>query len=579
MHNDPRTLVLIERLYQIAIDPLSFQDLLDEWDTAIQHALDRGDDSLADAMLSGHAERAGAILEKLEQGTDRNQPFPLSEAIGLDPNPAMLLSASGQCLAANRVAEARLGISPGQDLCAALAENVTSPEALKSLIGTLRDSANIASDSGATNRFGILGLVDIADPREGETTLLALSGAQCLADPNVAGLLTALAPVWSDKTLNAIREHFKLTGAEIEVVQSLVGGKNTEQIAKMRETSIHTVRTQIKAILAKTNLDTQVNLIRHMGFLQRHEKTPLEYSPDLTPPAGRADRPQMFVLSTGRQLEYTMIGPRAGRPVLFIHGIMDSVRFADDTIEQLHERNIRLIAPARPFFGRSDGYMDPDNPLDEFADYAVELLDHLGVGAVPVLGHMGGTLYAVVLAGGHKDRFTSILSVAGAVPMVHRWQFTGMSMGHRISGLTARHAPALLPVLISGGIRLIRGGNQEKMLTLAYRDAPHDLSAADDAETRELIYERFRFMTQQGIHAFKTDIVPLSSDWSQRMDDVDCPLRIVHGALDKVVLVDGVRQFANTNDTIELVVQPDAGQLILSSHPDQVLDQLELMMR
>ncbi len=570
MQDDPRKNVLIERLYQIAIDPQAFHDLLDEWDAAIAQSLDRGDESLADAMLQAHAERAGAILETIEKGKDRPAPFPLAEAINLDPNPAILISTTGKCLAANDVARERLHVQPGQDLAAALGDGVSSTMDLKGLIDRLASSS--------VGQFGILGLIDIDPEQNGDSTLLALSGAQCVADPNVAGLLTVLAPVWSDRTLTALREHFQLTDAEIEVIQSLVSGNNVEQIAKTRQTSIHTVRSQIKAILGKTNLDTQLNLIRHMGFLQRHEKAPQQYVSEGDFRAQANPAAQMFSLSNGKQLEYTLIGPSDGRPVLYIHGLIDTVRFAEATVQQLYERSIRLVAPARPFFGRSDGYVDPANPLEEFADDVVELLDHLGLTALPVFGHMAGTLYGVVLAGRYKDRVTSIFSVAGAVPMVHRWQFSGMSMGHRISGLTARHAPALLPVLISGGIRLIRDGKQDQMLKLAFKDSPHDLSMADDPELRELIYERYRNVTNQGIHAFKTDIVQVSSDWSHRMEGVDCPIRIYHGALEKVVLPKGVQLFADSHDNVALFIQPDAGQLILSSHPTQMLDHLEAVM-
>lgn len=92
--------------------------------------------------------------------------------------------------------------------------------------------------------------------------LFALSRVSCANNPKGKGLLSVLVPVWSDAIITAMRNYYDLTGAGIEVLPALAGGKNATQVAAIRDTSIHTVRSQIKSILTKMRLEMQLDLIR-----------------------------------------------------------------------------------------------------------------------------------------------------------------------------------------------------------------------------------------------------------------------------------------------------------------------------
>ena len=58
-----------------------------------------------------------------------------------------------------------------------------------------------------------------------------------------------------------IRMRFNLTSAETELAESLINGIGLEDHAKRRRTSIHTVRTQSKTLLAKTGCSRQGQLL------------------------------------------------------------------------------------------------------------------------------------------------------------------------------------------------------------------------------------------------------------------------------------------------------------------------------
>lgn len=567
---DGKHLKLVEHLYQVAIDPFSFDNLLTEWEKTLERALQDGAEASGFEALEGHASRASQILEKLDTSSNGSTVSRLSDVIELDPNPAILLARDGTVVGANDVARTYLGVRTGLRLADCSEIEFQSPVDWRALIEKLQ--------ADASGSQGVLGLIAVSSTASRQSVLLAISRAQCPSDRDVAGLLTALAPVWSKQTRHAVKEFFGLTMSELEIVFQLMGGSDAAKIAGTRETSLHTVRSQIKSILSKTGFSSQLDLIRHMGFLQRFEPISHRSSRSGALSAGgdgAASSRAVLQLQNGRKLEYVLAGPRDGTPVLFLHGMIDSNRFPQSFLERLRRRSVLLIAPSRPSYGGSDPFTSDKTVLSDFASYACELLDDLGISHLPVVGHMAGTLYGVSLAARHPDRVSSLLSVAGAVPMVHRWQFDGMSKGHRIAGLTARHAPMLVPILARGGIQLIRRGEQAKMMRLLYRDAAKDLEIAEMPEISELIFDRFDFVTQQGHQAFHTDLVQVSSDWSHLMEQVRCPLSIVHGVHDQVVLIDGVRQFAARYSRYDLNVSEKSGQLILSNEPDLVLDRLE----
>ena len=70
--------------------------------------------------------------------------------------------------------------------------------------------------------------------------------------------------------LGRIRDLFALTQAEAEVTAGLLRGHTATQIAEERGVSLHTVRTQIKLILEKTQSTNQIDLVRlHKLFAVR----------------------------------------------------------------------------------------------------------------------------------------------------------------------------------------------------------------------------------------------------------------------------------------------------------------------
>lgn len=76
----------------------------------------------------------------------------------------------------------------------------------------------------------------------------------------VATVVTLHLPAW-DRDWQRVVEHFGLTAAEAALADALVHGATLEQCAAQRGTSVHTVRGQLRALLAKTGTNRQSEVV------------------------------------------------------------------------------------------------------------------------------------------------------------------------------------------------------------------------------------------------------------------------------------------------------------------------------
>jgi DNA-binding CsgD family transcriptional regulator len=65
-----------------------------------------------------------------------------------------------------------------------------------------------------------------------------------------------------DDLATSLANEFGLTPAETDIVMRLNSGENTRAIADARESSIHTVRNQLKTAMTKLGVRRQVDVVR-----------------------------------------------------------------------------------------------------------------------------------------------------------------------------------------------------------------------------------------------------------------------------------------------------------------------------
>ena len=196
-----------------------------------------------------------------------------------------------------------------------------------------------------------------------------------------------------------------------------------------------------------------------------------------------ADGDRRLTLRDGRTLAWHEWGVPDGIAVLRLQGTPGSRLSRHPKLELWNRLGVRVIMADRPGYGASTRM--PGRGLASVADDLVELLDHLGLDQVPVIGVSGGGPHVLALGAGHPQRISAATVVVGYAP------------------LTDAEIPLLVGINAEGQRRLRNGGwdalypllreLREKMLAdplAGFRAALSDAPADDQAVMSELAWQQ-----------------------------------------------------------------------------------------
>jgi pimeloyl-ACP methyl ester carboxylesterase/DNA-binding CsgD family transcriptional regulator len=544
---------LIHSVYQIALEPQSYDVFMDRWGTHVSGALEalaalQDQSDLDDAEILAHFETAFGILEEL----GRRPEEPLHEGKG----PRLLLDASGSVVWCNDAARRLLGLSPHAHV-SDLARHLHEPTMARRLVADLS-----SEEPGDAPAFRLLRLT-----LEGKTHYLI---ARPITDREGQRLILVepLQGEWTPETSQLLASTFGMTDAETAVAAGLAEGLAPKELAERRGVSVLTVRAQIKSILAKTGASGQSDLVRLLASLSR--------AVDRTREDDAKARPVVCITPRGREIPVELSGAPRGFPVLFVHGMLDGCSATPRIELALDRHNLRLIAPVRPGFGTAAARKDHVSTAPQrFAEDVEGLLDRLRVRQVVLLGHMAGALYAFAIAERLGDRVAGIVNVAGTVPIVSNAQFATMSRRQRLVAYTARYAPAALPFVLRAGIRQLDFDGERSFMTALYESSPLDLEMIRDPDVYRSLRRGYRFTVAQGHKAFEADGYHVVRDWSRLAEASTAPVTLIHGRHDPVVTAAFVEDFARRlGPRAQVTLLDDCGQLVLYRAPELVCEAL-----
>lgn len=138
----------------------------------------------------------------------------------------------------------------------------------------------------------------------------------------------------------------------------------------------------------------------------------LRYRQDLEAARERVSGRSQVLQTRWGLLEYAVAGDASGPALLMIHGtgggFDQGLRFADALVA----RGLRVVAPSRFGYLRSD--FPADHSLAAQADALAALLDHLGIDRIAVAGGSAGALSASHFALRHPGRTAGLVLLVPA---------------------------------------------------------------------------------------------------------------------------------------------------------------------
>lgn len=561
---------IVDRLYEVALDPIRLEDLLDVWEGHIgphRRGLLETAIQIEDAEIEAHLRRATVFLDRFEATRADGAYRSVLEDI---PRSAAFLSDGGALIAAfNRPAEVAFGLREG----ARLTDLPFEAEDVDLLRGQIRRVAGGRAEKVVTLRMR---------SRITGGPVIVRVGAVESDNPSPLALVMSTELVWPEGFAQTVQEAFGLTAAEVEIVQGITLGLPVKDIAGARGRSPETVRTQLRSILSKTETHSQSELVRvvlglmDVALMPTEGAAPLPRTQGLEPVAFRHLRG-----ADGRRLEFIEFGSPAGAPVLYMHLDYGLIRWPATAERAARLRGLRVIVPVRAGYGRTDLHPKGADHVAGVARDYLAVLEHLGVTRCAVICLGADLRFALKLAQDRPEMVTGILGCAAQLPLRTAAQYDRMDKWQRFILANARYAPKVLPFLVQAGFSLARRLGKEKFFAQVNGGSPADMATFARAEVREAVLEGSEVClgAKQSAHeAFTRECISSERDWSGLVRSAQVPVVLLQGDQDPQTPVQTIRELLAEFPQLDVTFLPDTGQLLFFAEWPQVLDRLQAMM-
>ncbi len=567
---------VIDRLYEVAIDPARYEELLDQWENMISpYRRAQGVDTpiaLTAIDFETHFRRASKVLDGLNTAAhdDGTPEFMVAQ---FDNAASFTIRRDLTIGAVNPPATGALGLASGAALstlpletedCEALAEQITR------LFDSNRNDPLLFRARLKSNPRLILMQLRLLRPEN--------------KPPFVISVTSEL--TWPAGFESFLASGFNLTKAEIEVLRALSECHSVSDIARMRGRTVDTVRAQLKSVMSKTETRSQAELIRltlsTMDIANFTQATAAPISGESKGFKTLAPRPfHTLSLPDGRRFDYLVLGDPTGRPCLFGPQDYGLTRWPASAEREALRRKIKVIVPVRPGFGQSTplprGTLLSKTIIEDYA----HLLDHLGVAACPFLSMGGDFYFSAHFHDRYPERVTAMIACAGILPISRPEQYERMHKWHRFILAGAHYTPHLLPFMVKAGFALARKLGKRRFLQAVYGDSPADVETFDMPEVFEAmaVGSEVSLSKDHTAHAaFAAEVTEQeTTDWSGPVRRIEgrCPVIFFNGLQDPQTPSETLYEFQEDYPWVEFIVHDDAGQLIFFKKWRDVIDVME----
>jgi pimeloyl-ACP methyl ester carboxylesterase len=237
---------------------------------------------------------------------------------------------------------------------------------------------------------------------------------------------------------------------------------------------------------------------------------------------------QTIILPDGRVLAYAAYGDPVGKPLFFFHGGNDSRLEAALLHDTARQMGIRVVAPDRPGYGRSD--YQPNRSLLNWADDVAQLADVLAISQFAVVGHSGGGPHAAAVASVLPERLTGVTLVSSAAPPGSSNK--GMHPLFRMMNFFMGHSARLHRLITE------QTAHQVKETPDSFFAQWGKMSAADGRlfksrpDVTNIIAVEMREALRQGIDGILQEHPLYKRPWGFELAKIGLPVHIWHGLAD-----------------------------------------------
>lgn len=557
---------LVDRLYDVALDPSSYEDMLDAWDA---HFLSAGADPANRVhRLDHHLRRASVFLDRLDPSPDRSAQDAMRRH---EPLAAILLDRAFQVVANDLSA----GVAPPPGLPASSLKARLAELGLQDLV-TEQDVRGLAATVFASGDDIIQTIGDTSGAVQGITL------AKVFPVEKRSGGVETVAVVfsrilWNDAVEAALRDVFQLSRTETEIVRLALELKGRTEIAQIRGRSVETVKRQFNSIFSKTGCHSSTELLVLVFSL-------INMSAEGAAPS-LARAPDLIRLPAihpkGRDTGYVWEGAADGRICVHLPGPYCLSEWPVAAARMARRSGLRIITPVRAGYGPRLNEPVASDAAEAVTGELLTLFDTLEIENAPLVTQSNDIVFAIRFAAQHPDRVSAIVACAGALPLTRRAQYQRMDKWHRFILGNARYAPRTLPFLVKAGFYLAQKIGKERFLEAVYADAPGDLEVAKDPVHLPVLLSGSRFALDPEIsahHAFATGIASFArTDWAENVTQLTgcVPIHLVNGPDDPMTRPETLEELRIDYPGVEIHPRKSGGEFVIFQHWPKVIELIE----
>jgi DNA-binding CsgD family transcriptional regulator/pimeloyl-ACP methyl ester carboxylesterase len=556
--HDDLDLEIVSGTFRSIVDQNAFDKLILSWNQKL-NAMEAAESQRGGFFSKGLLKQLGIAESTIERLDIDVQNDPIERSVSEVAGPAIVLTPDLRVSASNREGMEAFGVKTG----AFLSVDVIDPasrSAFQSILRSANQNGNIAQT-----------MVHVLDQKtpgarfHAEAFLLRVPGQ----DKAYVALRT-LQLAWSEGTSQRLIQAFGLTQAEVDVARQFFELCDVKKVAELRGASVHTVRTQIKIIQAKTGATSQADLVRLCAMVASRQLLDTRGLPSIwTDPLGREE---IITTPSGRKIAWTWIGAPNGRPIVFLRGMAMGYLLPKEAEDRLAKAGLKLLVPSRPGYGNS--------PLDEtvpaFEDNCAaltEYLDHMGLRGCIGIGLSDGIIPLLAEQDRDPERFCGLIGI-GFNGCLNRAAFRKLPVPQATLLRLAQTAPRLLELIAKLGYRIMQQHGVDWYLERAHASTPRDLETCKNPETATLVRDACAHMAVKGTRTFVRDMQMFHAPVDAAIDRLRIPMLCMVPTEDGLFDRDEYAELERRNARVRVLPVEGTADLLIYQETDFILDRI-----
>lgn len=386
--------------------------------------------------------------------------------------------------------------------------------------------------------------------------------------PDTGAELRAIRLRWHEQSGALFANVLRLTKTEQQLARYIVDGLSIRQFAEARQRSLGTARNQLKGLLKKLGLSSQIELVSLYAGLHASMAAIARGGPET---AGHGDG-HVLDLPGGDILPYELHGDPNGRPVLFLHATADGAYLTPSQEAAALEKGLKIVAPWLPFYAGSKLTHRGLPAVDEFIDRLELLCEALNIASCPIVTVRVAAPYGFRAIQRNPERFTALVAAGAVLPVRDASDFSHLSIGYRAPMRLARAAPSFVRLYFAATAAMVRRGQGGAYFRSLYGSSPADLATLEEPEVVENVRRSLRRTFEDGYESTFQQTLLSASDWSHFCDDISVPVRMICGREDGLAPPDRAAAFCEEHGFDLVGPLENVGSLAMHQVPHLVFD-------